>query len=128
VADDITLDAPHALELRFHPEATKAEPDGTAFLMRGKQSVLRLQALMTDGVTVTAEDVKGESRAGEAPFDMFTVRLAATQAHWRNATALSWSKTNPVPVALRRDGDRWTFTAGGRSVTLDWTTGQATQK
>ncbi len=127
VLDDIALDAPHSLELRFHPENRPAEKDGAAFVIKGKQSVLRIEPLTTTGVTASAEDVAGEGRHGETTFTMFTVRLAAEKAQWRNAVALSWSKTGAAPVAvtLRADGDTWTFTAGERSVSSDWAKGEA---
>ena len=129
VLDDIALDAPQPLELRFHPENRQAEQSGTGWLIKGKQSVLRVQPLTGEGVTATAEDVTGEGRHGEANFSMFTVRLAAQRAAWRNAVAFSWSKSDgtPVPVTLRRvgAGDIWIFAVGERTVGFNWATRQA---
>lgn len=126
VADDIQLDRQRPLELRFHPESTGAARDGAAYIMTGKQSVLRVQPLTTDGVTVAAGDVSGQGREGEKAFSMFTIRLSAEQAHWRNAVAFSWSKSgqNPAPVTLQQNNDQWTFSTGKRAATLDWQSGR----
>jgi hypothetical protein len=61
---------------------------------------------------------------------LYTVRLQTLKNTWRNAVALSWSKTGetPVPVRFQEKGDVWIFTAGGRTVTLDWKTGAAQLK
>ncbi|MDQ3815838.1 MAG: DUF4962 domain-containing protein, partial [Armatimonadota bacterium] len=127
VLDDIALDAPRALELRFHPENREATKDGAAFVIKGKQAVLRVEPLTLDGATASAEDVTGQGRHGETGFSMFTVRLAANRAQWRNAVAFSWSKIDGAPtrVTMRSAGDVWTFAAGGRSVSFNWATGAA---
>jgi hypothetical protein len=122
VCDDIELDQARDLELRFHPEQAQAEQDGDAFLVRGKQSVLRIEPLTTDGVTVRAEDLAGEDRHGGKPFSMFTIRLSVKRAAWRNAVALSWGKAGEEAgkVSLRAVADRWTFTAGDHQARVDW--------
>lgn len=127
VLDDISSERAQPLELRFHPESTQMERNGAAFLLRGKQSTLRLQPLTIEGATITAEDVAPPGREGQKAYNMFTVRLTTQQPQWRNAVALSWSSINskPVPVTLQQNGDTWTFTAGGRSVIFNWATGEA---
>ncbi len=127
VVDDIALDGEHTAELRFHPEQPEAEREGDAFILRGEQAVLRLEPLTLGDVSVAAEDVAGEDRHGDDVWSMFTVRLTARGAQWRNAVALSWSPAGESPraVTMRRDGDRWTFSAGPRAAVLDWTTGEA---
>ena len=126
VCDDIELDAPRNLELRFHPEQTQADRDGDALMGHGKQSVLRIEPLTTDGVTLGAEDVAGEDRHGGKPFSMFTVRLATKRAAWRNAVALSWGKAGEAParVRLQAAGDEWRFAVGDRAVVLNQRTGE----
>ena len=94
--------------------------------MRGPSSVLRLEPLTPAGVQVSAEPVAGEDRAGGDPFTMFTVRLQAQRASWRNAVALSWAPADgqPTAVTMQAAGDQWTFRAGPRLARFDWRTGQ----
>ncbi|HVF09415.1 MAG TPA: DUF4962 domain-containing protein, partial [Abditibacteriaceae bacterium] len=127
IVDDIALDQPRALELRFHPESTQAERDGAAFLARGKQAVLRMEPLTVEGVNVTVGDVAEQSRGGKKERSMFALRCSTQRAQWRNAVALSWSKVGgePVKVTLQKSDDRWTFAVGKRAVVFDWRAGQA---
>ncbi len=125
VADDIALDAPHTLELRFHPEQGKAERDGAAFVFRGKRAVLRIEPLTMEGAQAVAEDVAAADRHGGKGETLFAVRISRTAAAWRNAVALSWGEAK---VALETRGDAWTFRAGGRAAALDWKSGEAALK
>ncbi|MCE5250969.1 DUF4962 domain-containing protein [bacterium] len=128
VADDIALDMAHDLELRFHPEQQEGSCSGNAFVMHGKQAVLRLDPLVSEGVDVSAESIIAlPKEPDEKGIPLYTVRLRKHGSQWRNAVALSWAKTGgePVTVTCRAQGDTWTFTAGGRTVTLNWKTGEA---
>jgi hypothetical protein len=122
VADDIALEAPRTMELRFHPEPGKAERDGAAFVLRGKKAVLRIEPLTMEGALAAAEDVAAADRHGGKGESLFTVRLTRTAAAWRNAVALSWAQDR---VALEARGDVWTFRAGARAAVLDWESGEA---
>jgi hypothetical protein len=126
VADDIALAATGKLELRFHPESP-AQPEGRAWLSRGKQSVLRLEPLTPEGVSVSAESLPLPGRHGRAGTDMFTLRLATQRATWSNLVALSWSAIGEQPprVSAVRDGQRWTFQANGRRLMFDGPAGRA---
>jgi len=127
VADDIVLDQPRALELRFHPEQSRADKEGEAFIMRSNRAVLRFEELTGDGVTVAAENLPAAGREGENDSSLFTLRLSTDRSHWRNAVALSWARADakPVSVTLKAEGDTWRFTAGARTASLDWKTGKA---
>ena len=127
VADDIALDAEHELELRLHPEHSQAERDGASLIIRSERAALRLEPLTTDGVAVAAEDVPGEDRRGSG-WSMFTVRLTTKRSEWRNAVALSWAPASaaPVRVTMQREGEQWRFSAGERTVALNWARGEAT--
>jgi hypothetical protein len=144
VLDDVALAQGEAdLELRFHPEQEKAARDGPAFVMRGKQAVLRLEALETGGADVAAATHPAPDRHGDEGDSMFAVGLRTRGRTWRTAVALSWAAGKdaadgeadgagsgkaaaPPRVTLSQDGPAWTFTAGGRTVLFDWTTGAAT--
>lgn len=121
VLDDIALDQAKPLELRFHPEQQQSAQAGNAFISRGPKAALRIEPLTPDGVQVSGEIVNGEDRNAK-PFPMYTVRLQANKAQWRNATALSWCAADqqPVAVKLQQNGDSWTFTAGDLHVTFVW--------
>ncbi|MBI2301179.1 MAG: DUF4962 domain-containing protein [Armatimonadetes bacterium] len=128
VCDDIAADGPHELELRiFNEQPPAAQVDGS-FLATGKRAVLRVTNFTPDGVTaevaaLAVRDRQGKELAGGRP----GVRVATRRAAWRNAVALSWAAVGQAPptVSLEMEGERWRFVAGGRSVTLDWTTGGA---
>jgi hypothetical protein len=130
VADDVALDGAHELELRFHPEQATAEREGAAFVMRGKQAVLRFEELTGENVGLAAENVPAAGRSAETTkmtSTLFTIRLTRTASQWRNAAALSWAAANvpPTRVTVNADGDVWRFTAGDRAATLNWKTGEA---
>lgn len=121
VADDIALDRPADLELRFHPEhETVAE--GTALVARSREATLRIEPLARDGVTVTAERLPVPGRHGRPDDAMFTVRLATRRAAWRSAVAFSWSASTsePARVELETAAEQWTFRTAGRTVSLNW--------
>ena len=127
VLDDVACEAPRELELRFHTEReVQALPDG-GFGARGDQARLRLEPLTRDGVTAAAGKLTapGQTHAGHALVQN-TVTLKTTRAAWRCATAITWAVgAEPARVTLGRDGDRWTFRVGGRTVVFDWATGQS---
>ncbi|MBN1292188.1 MAG: DUF4962 domain-containing protein [Candidatus Latescibacteria bacterium] len=126
VADDIVVNSPRDLELRFHPEQFDTVQDNGSFLFLGKKSVLRLDPLTSDGVDISAEVMTAEHDSGELD-PINTVRLRTHRQAWRNAVALSWSKKSgkPAKITLYEDGDVWTFVVDGRAVTLEWVSGEA---
>ena len=125
VADEIQVEKAGELELRFHPEADPA-PQGNAFLTRGAKAILRIEPLTREGVEVHHDRQPSAGTTGRTEASMAAVRLTTHRDFWRNAVALSWSAVghDPVAVSLTRDGDRWTFTSGSRTLTLDWSTGR----
>jgi len=127
ILDDIEADHEAALELRFHPEARAVTQEGSVFTAQGEGAALRVEALTTMGVEASAGDIAGEGRHGEQNFSMYTMRLQKSGTGWRNAVALSWSKSGaqPAPVTLSQAGDVWTFATEGRRIIFDWTTGEA---
>ncbi len=127
VADDIVLDAARPLELRFHPEyKTERAADG-AFGFVSKTVTLRIEPLTNTGVEIATAEDSTAGQHSKATAGMFSIRLRNTTAAWRNAVAFSWSpaQAQPVQVQLKQQGDRWTFTAAGHELTLDWSTGAA---
>jgi len=124
VIDDIELDESRELELRFHPEQGEAQRTGNAFSIKGENTLMRIDPLTDANVKISAEDVSGEGRHGEADWSMFTIRMSAQSPKWRNAVAISWTKDgSPVVVNLQKDKDVWKFSADGRMVEFDWVTG-----
>jgi hypothetical protein len=126
VADEIQVNQKTPLELRFHPEEP-AERQGNRFVAKGKQAILRLEPLTTEGVETTAEVMPLPGRHGGKGAGLFTVRLTTERSAWRNAVALSWAAAGaePAPVTLKQDQDRWTFTVRDRKLVLNWETGKA---
>jgi hypothetical protein len=125
VADDILLDKPLPLELRFHPEQ-QAEHLGTVFVAKGTKAVLRIEPLSTDGVQVSGESLPLPGRQDGKQSSLFAIRLATRRSMWRNAVALSWSAVGkePTEVVLRAEARRWTFVVEGRKLVLDWDSGK----
>ena len=119
VEDDIEVEGPHDLELRFHPEFPAVKDETGAWISRGKKATLRLELLTADRVEVTAGDLPARDREGGAD-SLYGIRLVARQTRWRNAVALSWAPAGQEPVRVRMEqrGDQWRFLAGGRAYTL----------
>ncbi len=126
VIDDIELDEARELELRFHPEQDKAQEDGNTFRIKGENTLMRIEPLTDASISISAEDVPGEGRDGEADWGMFTIRMNTRSSHWRNAVALSWAtEDRPVNITLQKAQNIWTFTADRRTVEFDWLAGTA---
>ena len=126
VADDILLEKPLPLELRFHPEQ-QAERLGRAFVAKGTKAVLRIEPLGTDDVQVSGESLPLPGRHGAKQSSLFAIRLATQRAAWRNAVALSWcpAEQEPTKVVLHVENQRWSFVIGKRKLALDWDTGKS---
>jgi len=122
VGDDIALDQPREIELRFHPESRAAVREGQTFRFQNQRSTLRLDLLTPDKVAFSAEDIGAADRHGAKTEKMFTVRLNTKAKAWRNIVALSWSRADQQPskVMVESKGDVWQFSLGGRRVALDW--------
>jgi len=126
VVDDISLERESELELRFHPEEEKDRREGNTFLFPGKAASLRMDVLTPEDLEISAGSVPAESRRGTKD-SMFALRLLKRGDRWRNAAALSWGSRDetPAPVALARQENVWTFSAGNQTVTFSWKTGAA---
>ena len=128
VVDNIALHDTCELELNFHTESHQMKRDNNAFLIRGEQTLLRLDPLTVEGVRTAAEVVApGNMEHQKQQDDFLRISLKAKKAQWQNAVALSWAAGNdqPVKVTLQKDRDTWTFAAGDRAVVFNWTTGEA---
>lgn len=117
VVDDIEAEGERDLELRFHPEFAGSRQVDGAFLFRGNKALLRLEPLTADGVEIGTGNLPMKRENGDSA-DLFTVRLTARRARWRNAMALSWAAAggDPVRVTLERGSGGWIFRAGKRTV------------
>jgi len=127
VIDDIALDSAKQLELRFHPEEkTTREADGE-FVFTGKKAALRIDPLTRAEVETDSGEDATVGQLEKAKDPLFSIRLRKTASAWRNAVALTWSAAGaePVKVHLSEQGECWTFTSGGRAVSLDWATGKS---
>ncbi|MHC4405625.1 MAG: DUF4962 domain-containing protein [Planctomycetota bacterium] len=129
VADEIRLKEPGEMELRFHPEQQRCERHSEAFVFAGKSAVLRLESLTPEATRIEADKLSVMGRHGEKDGSMFVVRLNRNAARWRNAVALSWAKSQQPMINVDLDvrGEKWMFRCGSRLVSLDWTTGQASE-
>ena len=125
IIDDIALDKPHALELRFHPEQERCERDGPSFVMLSKRSVLRVEPLVLDGVELAAETVASQGRHGEDS-EMFAIRVSKNAQAWRSAVAISWTAQGKQPTKCRLEAaeDRWRIVAGQRQWLFQWASGR----
>jgi len=126
VVDDIELTGESDLELRFIPEQQEAEHDGNTLFMRGEKAALRFEQLTGAGIDLSTETLTVLSRRGTED-SQFTIRVRTHKAKWRNAAALSWSKADkgPVQITLNKNENLWNFHISGRTVVLNWNTGEA---
>jgi hypothetical protein len=128
VADEVVLNRPHSLELRFHPEYPAVKDESGAYICRGKMAKLRLEPLTVADVEITAGDFPARDGEG-GKSSLNTIRLATSKAFWRNAVVLSWSpvRQEPVRVSLEGHGDEWRFKVGSRAFTIRWDDHRAPQ-
>lgn len=128
VADDIALDRPRDLELRFHPEQGTSVRDGAAFLMTGKKAAFRLEPLTPANATASAESlVTLPKEPLDLPGALYTIRLRTVAQSWRNVVALSWADAGneAKKVVMSGKGEKCVFKIGGKVVEFDWRTGRA---
>ncbi len=126
VIDDIAADRSRDLELRLHTESSDCKQDGEAYLVTGRQAILRIAPLTPDDVKTAAAGLPARgSHARDTR--LFTIRFSKHEAHWQNAVALSWSPAGQEPkhVSLSKDDRAWTFVVAGRKLVFDWEKGQA---
>jgi hypothetical protein len=125
VVDDVALGWSQPLELRFHPQQTQVTQEDGGYIIRGpgaKRASLRMELLTPQGVGVTYEDVVSPD-SGSGPLSkLFTFRLTTDRAQWRNVVAFSWAAgdAKPPKVTMQVQDNSWQFTAGGRTVALNW--------
>lgn len=123
VFDDIETEKPRHLELCFYPECQEFSRDGAAFVFSGKRSVLRIEPLTPEGVTVEAKPFVIEGRQGSGEEQSLGLRLERRDRQWRNVTAFSWAAAGAAPpVVSLQPGQEETKTVrvGARRVDLDW--------
>jgi hypothetical protein len=130
VADEIVVDRPRDLELRFHPEHRTVQRDGNAFVFAGRSAVLRLEPRAAESTIIDAGDLPAAGRHGERGQSMFTVRLRRRAAHWRSVVALSWTERGRMApnLDLETRNDEATFRFGDRLVSLNWKTGDVSAR
>lgn len=126
VVDDIVVDRSRDLELRLHTESSDGKPDDKAFLVTGRQAILRVDPLTPDNVKMEAASLPMRgSHARDTK--LFTIRFSKHDARWQNAVALSWASAGQEAkcVSLVKDEHVWTFAVGSRKLVFDWAKRQA---
>jgi hypothetical protein len=129
VIDDINANQVNDLKLLFHAEQTServTREAGGAYLVAGDRSLLRVDVLTPEDVTVNGADMDILNRSGVVADKKFTVSVGSSSAALRNVTAFSWSGLQEVPVeaSMVKAGEVWTITAGDTSIVLDWSSGE----
>jgi hypothetical protein len=121
VLDDVVCDSLRGMELRFHPASAVCETVGGSSVIVGEQTVLLMELLTSEDVTIQTE----RSPSEDGPVALCYSR---TDRQWRNAVALSWSgiQKKPREVMMQTAGDISTFFLDGRTITFDWELGKAT--
>jgi len=99
VADETLLEKESSLESRFHPEQ-QAERQGNVSLAKGKQAVLQIEPLTTEGVEVSGEALPLPGRHGGKQSSLFAVCLRTQRANWCNALALTGRAIGDPGVAM----------------------------
>lgn len=122
VADDIIVNQPSELELRFFPEGQIAqEQSDGSYLVAGKKSVLRFQILTPNDVNVKTEPVPVID-LNNVINRMLAFQIQTQQVQWRNAVAISWSdKVETLKsVILSESESIWNFEIGQQKLELNW--------
>ncbi len=120
VLDDVVCDAERDLELRFHPAGTVCETVGGASVIAGERTLLQMELLTPQDVTIRTEQ--------PTPEDPVVLRYLRTGSQWRNVVALSWAgiQKEPRAVTLQTTGDVSEFLLDGQTITFDWGLGKVT--
>lgn len=126
VIDDVQTERRARLELCFHPEQSPRR-EGRALLAQGKQAVLRIDPLTTEGVSIGTDPAPLPGRKGRGGSTIEAVTLARQANRWQNAVAFSWSASDSAPPVVEGSAasGTWSFTTGKQRVTFNWTTGKA---
>lgn len=124
VLDDIALEEPRRLELRYRPEADVEVGSEGVCAMVGECAVMRLEMLTAQGLDVEAGTIP-VSRGGhgkDRPLPGIRVRPVEPLSRWRHAVAATWAPKGETPgrVHLERTGDRWRLVFGARRATVEW--------
>ena len=124
VVDDVTLTAPHSLELRFFPEQTIVNQIApTAYTTTGLNSTLLFQELTPTVSTLSTKSILFSGNTSNST--AFSVSPPTNVSSWSNAVALSWSGTasSPNVVSMSATADTWQFSVAGQNqiVVLDRT-------
>lgn len=122
VADDIIVNQPSELELRFFPEGQIAqEQSDGSYLVAGKKSVLRFQILTPNDVNIKTEPVPVID-LNNVINRMLAFQIQTQQVQWRNAVAISWSdKVETLKsVILSESESIWNFEIGQQKLELNW--------
>ncbi|RTE10741.1 Ig-like domain-containing protein [Paenibacillus whitsoniae] len=124
VVDDIEVNEPKSLELRFFPESQNIQSLGDgSYLTTSATANLRYKELTGTNVVSSVSTVPYVT--DESNMDRQAFRLInTTQTHWVNAAAFSWSDAESIPknVTLSQQGDVWTFESEGTAVSLNLAT------
>lgn len=90
IRDELAVDRPRRLELRFHPERPLTRQADGSWLATTKLGTFRMRLLTPDGVIVSGgeEPTDGRNLAERAP--LWCLTLARTTAEWTNEVELSW--------------------------------------
>jgi hypothetical protein len=125
VLDDVLCESQRDMELRFHPQSTVCVTAEGNSVIVGKQTVLDMELLTPNDVTVRMERLSPDGvRVKDEPV---TIRYSRTGRQWRNAVALSWSDVQKQPraVVMQTAGDVSKFLIDDQAITFDWVLGKA---
>ena len=94
--------------------------------MTGKQAILRVDLLTPDNVEMSTTNLPVRGSHGKGA-ELFTIRLARHDVHWRNAMALSWAAPGGrvKRIGFAKGEHAWTFSIAGKKLVFDWKTEQA---
>jgi hypothetical protein len=123
VIDDIAVGKDRDLELRLHTESGDCKRDDSAYLMTGKQAVLRVDLLTPDDVEMSTADLPVRGSHGKGS-ELFTIRFARHDARWQNAIVLSWAAPGRESkrIGLVKSEHAWAFSVADKTFVFDWET------
>lgn len=118
VCDEVELDAPGRIELRFYPEMTPSESSPAVVASVTARNAIRIENLTPQRSTLRLGTQFVEERSSSAGENRPLVKVETEASSLRQVTAISWAALPGEAAIVTYDEQARTVTVGGETVAL----------